>query len=205
MKKLIYVHDPMCSWCWAFQPVWSQLLSRLPETITPLRLLGGLAPDTDNPMPEEMQTYVQDNWHRIQQAVPGTRFNFDFWSRCQPRRATYPACRAVIAARQQDPAAEEPMILAIQKAYYLQARNPSENATLVELAIETGLNSAVFARSLQTPELHEVLLREIADCRRLRVNSFPTLLLQTGQSCLRLTLDYHSEESVLQQIGSACN
>jgi hypothetical protein len=34
---------------------------------------------------------------RIERSVPGTKFNFEFWSRCRPRRATYPACRAVIA------------------------------------------------------------------------------------------------------------
>jgi protein-disulfide isomerase-like protein with CxxC motif len=55
----------------------------------------------------------------------GTEFNFDFWTKCQPRRDTYKACRAVIAASQQN--AEEAMIEAIQKAYYLRAMNPSEH------------------------------------------------------------------------------
>jgi len=41
-------------------------------------VLGGLAPDSDQPMPEQMQRYLQQTWQRFQQVVPGTRFNFDF-------------------------------------------------------------------------------------------------------------------------------
>jgi putative protein-disulfide isomerase len=55
-----------------------------------------------------------------------------------PRRSTYAACRAVIAARRQNPGYEEKMILAIQQAYYLEARNPADSHTLIELASEIG-------------------------------------------------------------------
>ncbi len=84
-------------------------------------ILGGLAPDTQDPMPQEMQT-----WLKIQQTIPGAGFNLDFWTTCQPRRSTYPACRAVIATRHQQPALEAAMILAVQEAYYLNASNPSD-------------------------------------------------------------------------------
>ena len=124
----------MCSWCWAFRPAWTAIRARLPKDITPKRVLGGLAPDTRQPMPEAMRTYIQDNWRRIERAVPGTKFNFEFWNRCRPKRSTYPACRAVIAAIAQGREFEEPMIEAIQRAYYLDARNPSDDETLIALA-----------------------------------------------------------------------
>ncbi len=108
-------------------------MTGLPENVIAQRILGGLAPDTDQPMPLEMQTKLKGIWQKIQQVVPGTEFNFDFWEKCSPRRSTYQACRAVIAARNQDPANEEAMILAIQHAYYLEAKNPADLSTLIEL------------------------------------------------------------------------
>ncbi|MGB5741033.1 MAG: DsbA family protein, partial [Sedimenticolaceae bacterium] len=91
--QLIYIHDPMCSWCWGFRPTFEQLCASLPRHVAVRRLLGGLAPDSDQPMPADMQMRLQQTWRRIQQRIPGTRFNFDFWRVCDPRRSTWPACR----------------------------------------------------------------------------------------------------------------
>ncbi len=44
---LIYVHDPMCSWCWGFTSVYKQLVDQLPADIEIRRLVGGLAPDSE--------------------------------------------------------------------------------------------------------------------------------------------------------------
>ncbi|MFT5132007.1 MAG: putative protein-disulfide isomerase, partial [Gammaproteobacteria bacterium] len=98
---LYYFHDPMCSWCYAFHPTLLRLKTKLPDNIELRYVLGGLSPDEDELMPESMQLSIKDHWQRIQQVVPGTKFNFDFWNVCKPRRSTYPACRAVIAATNQ--------------------------------------------------------------------------------------------------------
>lgn len=136
--KLYYFHDPMCSWCWAFRPFWNEIVAGLPDNVQCQRILGGLAPDTDQVMPIEMQAKLQGVWQKIQQTVPDTQFNFEFWEKCTPRRSTYAACRAVIAARRQNSQYEETMILAIQQAYYLEARNPADKGALIELANEIG-------------------------------------------------------------------
>ncbi len=178
---LIYAHDPMCSWCWAFVPVAELLRDRLMvehgEQLQVRRLLGGLAPDNDDPMPEPMQQYLQQIWASIQERVPGTRFNFDFWTQCQPRRSTWPACRAVIAARHQDPRYDPAMTRAIQEAYYLQARNPSEQQTLRELAEELGLDTARFDTDFDSPAVRSEFEHEMALVRQMGIRGFPGLVL----------------------------
>lgn len=198
--RLYYVHDPMCSWCWAFRPVATQIFQALPLGVTLVRLLGGLAPDSDQPMPRQMQTYLQNTWHTIEQRVPGTRFNFDFWSRCQPRRSTYPACRAVIAARQQDGAAEAAMILAIQQAYYLHAMNPSDDVTLIGLAGDIGLDGERFTRDLNAPATQQQLEQEMALGRSIGADGFPSLILEQRGRHQRLTYDYCDPAPVLAQL-----
>jgi putative protein-disulfide isomerase len=197
---LCYVHDPMCSWCWAFRPTWEQIQGTLPEGIGVQRLLGGLAPDSDQPMPQEMQRYLQRTWRQIQERVPGTRFNFAFWSDCRPRRSTYPACRAVIAASRQDPANESAMILAIQEAYYLQARNPSDDDTLVALAAELGLDSERFGDDLDSPDTRAEFRRQIGLARALGVQGFPALVLVRDDGVQPLRLSYDDPEVVLRQL-----
>lgn len=52
---LYYIHDPMCSWCWGFTPIWQKIRAQLPADLPVVYLLGGLAPDSDDPMPQSMQ------------------------------------------------------------------------------------------------------------------------------------------------------
>ena len=197
---LIYIHDPMCSWCWGFRPTMDELLQRLPAEIGFSRLLGGLAPDTDEPMPETMRQQLQATWRRIQDRLPGTRFNFDFWRHNAPRRATYPACRAVIAARCLDPQAEDPMILAIQRAYYRQARNPSDDEVLIDLAGEMGLDRGTFETLLKAPETQHKLEREIQHVRELGVHSFPSLVFRRGNEHWPVAVDYLSADVMLENL-----
>ncbi len=190
----------MCSWCWGFRPVFDDLCRRLPPEIELVRLLGGLAPDSDQPMPEALCEQLQATWRRIQGKRPETRFNFEFWSRNTPRRSTYPACRAVIAARALLPESEEHMILAIQQAYYLQARNPSDDATLIELAGKIRLDPGAFASRLADSATQHTLKAEIARTRAMGVDSFPSLVLQNGESRWPIPVDYHAADSMLETL-----
>lgn len=201
MPTLYYVHDPMCSWCWAFRPSLLKLRESLPTGIEFKQLLGGLAPDTDQPMDPALQQQLQQTWQRIQKKLPDTQFNFDFWVKAQPRRATYPACRAVLAARRLDPATENAMILAIQQAYYLHAQNPSDDAVLIQLANEIGLPGERFAELLQDPQTQVLLDEEIEQARHMGARSFPSLVLQQGMGYWPIPVDYHSVDNILETLA----
>ncbi|WP_026959114.1 DsbA family protein [Aliagarivorans taiwanensis] len=199
MPTLYYVHDPMCSWCWGFQPTWNRLLQLLPSSITVKRLVGGLAPDSYEPMPEEMRHYLQQTWRRIETELDRP-FNHDFWRNNIPRRSTYPACRAVIAARAHD--LETEMIEAIQQAYYLDARNPSDLQVLKSCASQIGISEKVFVEAMDSAELEYQLQTEIAQARSMPINGFPSLVIESEGQRLALPLDYHNEAVMLSVITS---
>lgn len=203
MPTLCYVHDPMCSWCWGFAPALERLLSRLPTDMEFKRLLGGLAPDSDVPMSEEMRERLQETWRRIQAHIPGTEFNFDFWTHCIPRRSTYPACRAVIAARRQGEAYDALMTRAIQRAYYLQARNPSDESTLIELADELGLDKAAFTQAIRSESVEQEFAQERAQALALGVESYPSLVLAAGEQVGPVPIDYNDVGMMLAQVLKA--
>jgi putative protein-disulfide isomerase len=199
--KIYYIHDPMCSWCWAFRPALDTLNTELPNHLQLEYLLGGLAEDTDEPMSEELRLQIQSHWRTIQSRAPETKFNFEFWDKCQPRRSTYPACRAVLAAKSQDINFEELMTQAIQQAYYCQARNPSDTETLIELAGEINLDVERFTAELNSDENRELLNREIAFARQIGGNAFPMLLLGNGNTYHQILIDYNRPENMLNEIN----
>ena len=190
----------MCSWCWGFRATWQDIQERLPSEVKTKYLLGGLAPDSDAPMPLGMQQQIAAYWKKIQAHIPGTEFNYDFWEECEPRRSTYPACRAVIAARNQNPQVEKKMIEAIQKAYYLKAQNPSDDSTLIGLAGGLNLDTEVFRQDLRSKETQLQLEKEIQMGQRIGAQGFPSLILEKEGNYLNVPLDYNRSEGTLDFI-----
>jgi len=192
----------MCSWCYAFSQSWTALQKDLSGDIQVVYLLGGLAPDTTEPMPVQMQKNIQQAWRRIEQTVPGVQFNWDFWSRNMPMRSTYPACRAVLAARKQRAESELKMLQAIQKAYYQKAMNPSLPETLQECAREIGLDVKVFIEDLTSPAIEQELQHEMQWARSMDVYSYPSLRLMHNNTLFPITVDYLHHRTMLNEINS---
>ena len=190
----------MCSWCWAFKPTWDRVKEELLGQVKVNYLLGGLAPESNQPMPIETRKYVKGNWNRIQEMIPGTRFNYDFWTSCEPRRSTYPACRAVICAKQQHPDFENLMIYGIQKSYYLEAQNPSNDDVLINIAESLGLDTDKFRIDLKSSQINEILLDEIKLARLMDMNSMPSLALQINGTLKVIDIDYLDANYIVKQI-----
>ena len=202
VTALFYIHDPMCSWCYAFDSSLTALQKELPDFISIKKIVGGLAPDTTQPMPLELQKNIQHTWRRIEQTVPSMQFNYDFWIINTPVRSTYPACRAILAARQQGADFEDKMIGAIQTAYYQKAKNPSLQSTLLHCALEVGLAVVRFANDLASDEIEQELQNEISTARSLGVISYPSLLLEHDGRLFPVSVDYLDHEAMISEIAS---
>ena len=204
---LYYVHDPMCAWCWGFRPVWQDLQQRLrthlPDAVDVVTRVGGLAPDSDQPMPPALREYVQRVWRQVAATVPGTRFNADFWRQCEPRRSTYPACRAVLAVRRLDRRLEDAMVSAIQRAYYLEAGNPADAAVLIACAVSVGLDAQVFERVFNDPARHADLASELRCVRSLGVMGFPGLVVRTPGGLVPVAPHYTDAQAMFMRIQAA--
>ena len=190
----------MCSWCWAFKPTWDKVKGALLGQVKLDYLLGGLAPDSNQPMPIETRKYVKGNWKRIQEMIPNTRFNYDFWTSCEPKRSTYPACRAVICAKLQHPDFENLMIFGIQKSYYLEAQNPSNENVLIDIAENLGVDTEKFKIDLHSSQINEILIDEIKLARSMEINSMPTLALQNNGTIKIIDIDYLDANYIIKQI-----
>lgn len=187
MQTLLYFHDPMCSWCWGYRPTWLKLEALLSSTVPIEYCLGGLAPDSNIEMSQALADKIKSHWQRIENQL-GTEFNYNFWTDCKPRRSTYPACRAVIAAKKQN--AEREMILAIQQAYYLKAKNPSNQDVLIGIAEALGLNLACFKVDNSSVETERDLISQISLTKELKAPGFPALILKQGSQFHHIPVDY---------------
>jgi len=197
---LYYIHDPMCSWCWAFHRTWQKVQQQINGQINIKYIVGGLAEDSHEVMPQSMQTDIAGYWKVIQKKVPGTKFNFDFWKKNKPRRSTYPACRAVLAAKSLKPSSEQTMILGIQEAYYLSAKNPSDIEVLAEVAQSNNIDKDKFLKAIKSKEIQNQLENEISFSKSIFAQGFPSLILFKGGEYKQIQIDYNSENFIIKQL-----
>ncbi|WP_372738844.1 DsbA family protein [Neptunomonas sp.] len=198
MKKLLYIMDPMCSWCWAFSPTAEAIKQTFPNLAVEF-IMGGLAADSDSPMPKEQQKTIRSIWQHIEEST-GTKFNYDFWTQCSPRRSTWRACRAVIVAEQLSPGSAAQMANAIQQAYYLNAQNPSDSETLIRLAESLGINASDFAPLIDAQSTQQTLQEHMALSRQLNVSGFPALRFLDGEKVIRLSDGYSKPDRIIKEL-----
>lgn len=196
-RRLAYVADPMCSWCYGFAPVVADVEESLAEDVAVELVLGGLAPDDDAPMPAATRAYVQEAWRAVAERT-GAVFEHAFWERCEPRRSTWPACRAVLAAGERG----REMFAAIQSAYYREARDPSDRGTLVELGVELGFDAESFRAAIDGDATRGALAGHLERCARWGVRGFPSLVAIDGDGARLVSHGYEEAPSVLARLGS---
>ncbi|MAC84857.1 MAG: DsbA family protein [Arcobacter sp.] len=194
---LYHVHDPMCSWCYAFKPTLDELRKNLKDNIKLVHVVGGLAKHSNEDMPLNQQEMISNIWYEIEAKV-GTKFNHDFWKNCKPRRSTYLSCQATMLARYDNK--EEEMIEAIQEAYYLKAMNPSDSSTLVQLAKQIGMDEVKFEKDLHSEKIEKDLMDELNLRRSINVRSFPSLVLKYKKETYPINIQFGDYKAMLAQI-----
>ncbi len=98
MAELVYVADPMCSWCYGFGPELEKVREQLSDH--PVRMvMGGLwVGSRAQPLSDQLRTYLGETWDAVHRHS-GQPFNkglldWDDWT-----YDTEKACRAVVTMR----------------------------------------------------------------------------------------------------------
>lgn len=192
-KELIYVADPMCSWCWGFSPV-IQTVAGLIKDRAALRVLpGGLRMDTQVALSQHEVDHIMAEWRRIAQQT-GQPFDFERPLDTDYVYNTGPACRALSLMIRERPACGLDYLKSLQQAFYVGRRDLKEAEVLADYAQTYGLARADFLAGLEQPAAVEALDADVAFVRRCGVEGFPAVLLRSGSRIQRLTIGYQPYE-----------
>jgi putative protein-disulfide isomerase len=130
-NSLVYVGDPMCSWCYGFGVPLHKLLEQLPGV--PLAVvLGGLRAYNNEVMPQELKNTLHHHWEEVTKRS-GKPFGKGQFDRAGYIYDTEPACRAVVTIRTH--AAEHTLAMyhAVQHAFYALGRDITQTSVLADV------------------------------------------------------------------------
>lgn len=177
---LVYVADPMCSWCWGFSPAIEAIEARFGADL-PIRLvLGGLRPGTTEPMTDAMKTEIRNHWQHVAEAS-GQPFDMAFFAREGFVYDTEPASRALVAMRRLGMATALAGLRRIHAAFYAENRDVTALDELAAIAAGLGLDEQAFRVAWDSEEMRQETLGDFALAQRSGIRGFPTLLASNGE------------------------
>ncbi|MBI3284803.1 MAG: DsbA family protein [Burkholderiales bacterium] len=207
MTHLIYIADPMCSWCYGFGPELQALLDSLPEARLDV-VLGGLRAYNTEASDAATAEMILGHWRHVAGAS-GLPFTMPGLMRPGFVYDTEPACRAVVAARTlADDMPSQTMLTvlrAIQHAFYAEAQDVTDLRVLAQIcvnALNTTAGGAAFdvESFLETLSATMTMAETRADfeqSQRWGIRGFPALLL-VHQEGLHLIASGYCKTAQLQ-------
>ncbi len=214
--KLIYVGDPMCSWCYGFGKELSALRARHPELSIDI-MVGGVRAGATDLLDDSGKQFRLGHWARVEENS-GLPFNRKaFLARENFVYDTEPICRAVVAARQIAPQADQLSVFrALQNAFYVDGLDTTDGVVLAQVAVAAleklghVHDVAAFHDEWSAPATVAATRAEIAQVRAIGIRSFPALLLEVNDQLIEISPGYaHVDQldrrlnAVLQQANAA--
>lgn len=174
-RRLLYVADPMCSWCWGFAPIADALVAHYAGAFRPVLLMGGLRPWNTTPMRTEDKATIRGHWEHVAHES-GQPFDLSFFDRPNFVYDTEPAARAVVvmSAMQQAPAFG--YLSAVQRAFYAHNQDVTDPAVLGAIAQAQGVDADAFDEIFSSDAAKEETRSQFESSQRLGVRGFPSVL-----------------------------
>jgi putative protein-disulfide isomerase len=193
--RLIYVMDPMCSWCWGFAPVLAALTAQAQAAGVATDLVVGGLRQEQAALEPAGRVRILAHWQAVN-ASTGQLFNFNDGLPEGLVYHTEPACRALVTARQLDASKVWPLLELIQQAFYCEGRDVTRAGVLRELAEAAGLPRGEFAEAFDSPQAQAATQADFNWVQGLGIAGFPTLLAERNGQLALLTNGYQPLEQL---------
>lgn len=174
--RIIFVTDPMCSWCWGMANAIEQVRYRLDGFLQFDFWVGGLNLNASTPLTEAALPRFQELWRRVEETTGATYSmrlpapGFIYNSRN--------ACRAVHAMRELTDAPPFDFLHALQRRFFVEAEDIGRIDVLADTVRELGGDVPKFHAAFSAVD-EQALQREFAACKAYGTNALPSVLGET--------------------------
>jgi putative protein-disulfide isomerase len=200
-NEIIYIADPMCSWCWGFAPAAVRLEERFAGIAAFRLVLGGLRPgERAEPLDRRLASLLDSHWRRVTQ-LTGQPINCDFLQNEGFLFDTEPPSRAVVAVRRLAPQRAFAFFRGLQRAFYVDNVDITREDSYALLLAEHDIDPASFTRLFHDKEIQRETYRDFDTARRLGAEGFPTVVLRRGRELALLTVGYQRVEHLLPAVA----
>lgn len=173
--QLIYIGDPMCSWCYGFAPELSAALEELEDKVDVQLIMGGLRPYNHERI-DGMKDFLKEHWEHVHEASD-QEFNYDILNDPTFIYDTEPPSRAVLAVRLLKPAVELPFFKDVQVLFYKENKYTHLVESYLPLLEKYSIDPAAFKKAFESDELKQLTRADFEKAADLGIRGFPSVVL----------------------------
>ncbi|WP_345975555.1 DsbA family protein [Sulfurimonas sp. HSL3-7] len=196
LAEVIFVGDPMCSWCYGFGPELFKLRAEL-KGVPFSMIMGGLR-DGEIFDAEKLKNHL-GYWQAVHDAT-GLPFDATALSQEAFNYTTEPACRAVVTVRALDSSKAYAAYAALQKAFYAEGRDITREEVIAEVIASIGFDIMAFSKMFRSDAMKKATAADKQKARTYGVSSFPTLIVIDKQGHLSQIRGYKKYEELIALI-----
>ncbi len=176
-KEIIFVVDPMCSWCWGFSPIIEKLREVQSINYDFSLVVGGLRTKGNMVWDTSSKEYLKGHWEQVAKST-GQSFCNILFEKKEFDYDTYPACKAVVTVRElwgNEQSFE--YLHRIQEAFYLEGRDITKLDVLSEILEEKNDNAKYFQDFYHTERAEILMKHDFSKARSMGANAFPSVVI----------------------------
>ena len=196
---LIYIGDPMCSWCYGFSSEISKAKDQLKESTDFQLVMGGLRPYNTETM-ADLGDFLKEHWDHVEQRTQ-MPFNYDILGDKDFVYDTEPPSRAVVLMRYIQPDLEFEFFKAVQKAFYAENKNTADLETYLQILKSLGVESSKFKELFNSDQMMNMVKNDFQKSAQMGVRSFPTVLLKYQDKYHVISNGYSEAENIVNQVN----
>jgi putative protein-disulfide isomerase len=174
--KLIYVGDPMCSWCYGIGQNLEDVMEKYSDKLDYELVMGGLRPYNTQSM-SELKSFLTHHWEDVNKAS-GQVFTYGILDDTQITYDTEPPCRATVIARDMAPLQAFKFFKCTQEAFYQDNKNMHLVESYHSILDELKMDKEEFTKRFHSAEMKEKVKLDFAKSSSMGVSSFPTIILE---------------------------
>lgn len=196
--KLIYIGDPMCSWCYGISPELEKLQENLKDKVDMEIVMGGLRPYNTETM-LDLKSFLDHHWEDVHKAS-GLPFNHKILDDAEQKYDTEPACRAVVVVRDIDEAKAQTFFHEVQKSFYVENKNLSLAISYQSILECLDLPYDVFEEKFNSDIYKEKVRKDFEKSAELGVKGYPTIMLEHNGKLHLIANGYSKSEKMEKRI-----
>lgn len=195
---LIYVYDPLCSWCYGFHPVMKKLERRFQDRLNIRVIPGGLA------IGENAQT-ILDGYptikNTLEQVEKTTRVSFGENFSLLVEEGSYvydsePACIAQTTINTLKPIHSLDFAGKLQNTLFRYGKNLNQPETFIELISDYDFSAERFFEVFKSDAIKRKTHQQFEWVQEQNASAFPTLLLEIGEETGLMSKGYRPYDTL---------